>query len=77
MLSINKTTSKDTKLMQLMRRLMILSLSHNSHFQAQHIPGVANIAADLLSRLQIPEFLVRFPTMDKTPTMVPASYVKI
>lgn len=77
MLSINKTTSKDTKLMQLMRRLMILSLSHNIHFQAQHIPGVANIAADLLSRLQVPEFLVRFPTMDKTPTMVPASYVKI
>lgn len=63
--------------MQLMRRLMILSLSHNIHFQAQHIPGVANIAADLLSRLQVPEFLVRFPTMDKTPTMVPASYVKI
>lgn len=56
---------------------MIFSLSHNIHFQAQHIPGVANIAADLLSRLQVPEFLVRFPTMDKTPTMVPASYVNI
>lgn len=36
---------------------MILSLSHNIHFEAQHIPRVANIAADLLSRLQVPEFL--------------------
>lgn len=74
---INKTTSKDTRLMQLMRRLMILSLSHNIHFQAQHIPGVANTAADLLSRLQVPQFLIRFPNMDKTPTLVPASHVKI
>lgn len=56
---------------------MILSLSHNIHFQAQHIPGVANTAADLLSRLQVPEFLIRFPNMDKTPTLVPASHVKI
>lgn len=74
---INKTTSKDTRLMQLWRRLMILSLSHNIHFQAQHIPGVANTAADLLSRLQVPQFLIRFPNMDKTPTLVPASHVKI
>ena len=39
--------------MQLMWRLMVLSLKHNIFFRAQHIQGISNIAADLLSRLQI------------------------
>lgn len=36
--------------MQLMRRLMMLSLTQNKHFYAKHIQGVDDIAADLLSR---------------------------
>jgi lipid-A-disaccharide synthase-like uncharacterized protein len=48
---IDKNTSKDPSLMLLMRRLTVLSLTHNIHFQAEHIEGVKNKAADLLSRL--------------------------
>ena len=39
--------------MHMMRRLMILSLSQNIHFQTEHIPGISNTAADLISRLQV------------------------
>lgn len=61
--------------MQLMRRLMFLSLTHNIHFRAKHIEGVKNIAADLLSRLQVKEFQARFPYMDPACTPVsPAVY---
>ena len=63
--------------MHLMRRLMILSLSQNIHFRAEHIPGISNTAADLLTRLQVQEFMTRFPHMDKAPTQVPQSLIKI
>lgn len=74
---INKNTSKDPHLMQLMRRLMILSLQHNIHFHAKHIQGISNTAADLLSRLQVKEFKARFPHMDSEPTPVPLTLVRI
>lgn len=54
-----------------MRRLMILSLSHNVHFIAEHISGKSNKYVDLLSRLQVDEFKVQFPFMDNEPTEVP------
>jgi hypothetical protein len=74
---INKNTSKDSNLMQLMRRLMILSLTYNIHFHAKHIQGVANISADLLSRLQVSDFRTRFPHMDSIQTPVPSSLIRI
>ena len=63
--------------MHLMKRLMMLSLSQNIHFRAKHIPGIANTAADLLSRLQVQDFVTRFPHKDKEPTQVPESLIKI
>lgn len=74
---IIKNTPKNPKLMQLMIRLMLLSLAHNIHFYAKHIQGVANVAADLLSRLQVSEFKTRLPDMDKEQTPVPLSLVRI
>lgn len=56
--------------MQLMRRLIVLSLTHNIHFYAKHIQ-------DLLSLLQVSEFKTRFPLMDKEQTQVPVSLVRI
>lgn len=54
--------------MQLMIRLMPLSLAHNIHFYDKHIQGVAIVAADLLSRLQVSEFRTdtssSFPSKD-------------
>ena len=61
---IYKTTLKDTKLTHLMRRLMNLSLSQNVHFRAEHIHSIANTAANLFFRLQVQEFMNRFPHMD-------------
>ena len=64
---INNHTSKDIDLMILMRRLMVNILKYNILFQAIqciHIPGLNNIAADKLSRLQVDDFHSQFPHMD-------------
>lgn len=74
---INKNTSKDPYLMTLIRRLMLLSLQHNIHFLAKHVPGVLNTAADMLSRLQVTEFQSRFPHMQSRPTPVPSTLVRL
>lgn len=74
---INKTSSKDTNLMILMRRLMVLSLKNNIHFSARHFPGVYNTAADMLSRLQVTQFKIRFPYMDQDPTPVPQDSLRL
>ena len=39
-------------------------------FQALHIKGIKNIAADQLSRLQIHQFKKDFPLMDPVPAIV-------
>ena len=74
---INKNSSKDSHLMKLMRRLMIVSLKYNINFVAEHIPGKSNVAADLLSRLQVEEFKQQFPCMDSKPTQVPAKLIHL
>lgn len=74
---INKNSSRDPSLMQLMRRLMVLSLTHNIHFRAKHIEGVNNIAADLLPRLQVKEFQARFPYMDPACTPVSPALISL
>lgn len=56
--------------MKLMRRLMIAALIYNIYFHAEHIPGLYNTAADLLSRLQIQHFRASFPEMDNESTAV-------
>lgn len=63
--------------MTLMRRLMLLSLQHNIHFFAKHVPCVLNTAADMLSRPQVPEFQARFPHMQSRPTPVPPMLVRL
>jgi len=67
---INKQTSKDPSIMKLVRRFVVLILKYNILFQALHIEGVQNIAADQLSRLQITQFKNTFPYMDKYPPVV-------
>ena len=74
---INKNTSRDPLLMKLMRRLMVASLKHNIYFHAEHIPGLHNTAADLLSRLQIDRFKALFPSMEKEPTEIPRNLLHL
>lgn len=67
---INKQTSKDPTIMKWVRQLVLLILKFNIMFQALHIKGIKNIAADQLSRLQIHQFKKDFPLMDPVPEIV-------
>lgn len=68
---INRQTSKHKLTMLLVRDLVLTSLKRNILFRAQHIAGVNNSCADLLSRLQVNQFKQIFPEADEMPTQVP------
>ena len=53
---INKKTTKDKKLLALLRELVLQCLKHNILFRAIHMPGVLNVKADALSHLQVTKF---------------------
>jgi hypothetical protein len=44
--AINKKSCRNTSLMKLLRRFVLVSLRFNIHFRANHIPGKLNITAD-------------------------------
>lgn len=67
---INKQTSADPIIMKLMRRFIVNTLKYNILFKATHIPGVLNVAADRLSRLQVREFQDLCTNMDPVPSAV-------
>jgi hypothetical protein len=56
---------------------MVASMKYNVHFHAEHIPGLLNTAADLLSRFQIQQFRKHCPDTEATPTAVPADLLQI
>ena len=66
---VNKQTCSDPQTMQLIRRLVVASLTHNVLFRAQHIPGFTNVIADRLSRFRFQEALTLAPWLnpDRTP----------
>ena len=69
---INKQSCKDKALMALVRKLVLICLQFNVAFKAKHIPGVKNVLADALSRLQVQKFQQSAPpTMDNAPTVIP------
>ena len=49
---INQQTAWDVSLMDLIRELVVLCMSHNICFRAKYIPGKTNVVADHISRLQ-------------------------
>lgn len=68
---INKTTSKDTILMKLVRRLVLASLNFNVHFRAKHIAGKTNVVCDLLSRFSFQEAHHIAPWLNQNPVLLP------
>ena len=50
------TTSKDSDLMFYIRHLFLFSAKRNINLLIKHVPGVVNIDADFLSRLQVAAF---------------------
>ena len=65
---INKQSSKEDLVRQLIRRLVLTALKHNILLKAVHIPGNFNTLSDCLSRLQIARFFTLHPTAHKNPS---------
>ena len=68
---INRKTTKDRKLLVLPREFVLQCLKHNILFRAIHVPGVLNVKADALSRLQVTRFKSLGQGVDHAQTLVP------
>ena len=58
---LRSRTSKDQLLMHLLRCLVFYAAFYGFQFTAEHVPGVLNLAADAISRNNIPLFLSLTP----------------
>lgn len=68
---INKLSSREPKVMSLVRSLVVMSMAKNISFKAEHVLGARNESADALSRLQLGRFRKLHPFADLTPTPIP------
>ena len=58
--------------MVFVRRLVLACLNFNILFRARHVPGVKNVLADSLSRLQVSKFRQLAPVgVQASPTAIP------
>ena len=64
-------SSRDPDVMRLVRRLFFFAAQHNVALSFHHIPGSTNVLADLLSRLQVPEFRRQAPWAQPVGSMLP------
>ncbi len=70
---INTQTSKDKRLMSLLRSLIVTCMQSNIMIRAKHIPGLVNVAADALSRFHNQVAFISMPSLRSTPTAIPDS----
>lgn len=68
---LNTLTSKSTRVMNIVRKLVLLTLQHNITIKAQHIPTKLNKIADSISRSQWGKFRNLAPEAEKWPTQLP------
>ena len=68
---LNKLSSKDSRIMKLVRPLALKCLTFNILFKSEHIPGVENILADHLSRLNLQRFHQLAPHVLPSPEHIP------
>ncbi|XP_062597918.1 uncharacterized protein LOC134259342 [Saccostrea cucullata] len=71
---INNKSSKNKRIMILVRMLVLQTLKFNVQIKAQHIPGVKNEIADAISRFQWTRFRQLAPWADPFPSMVPIQF---
>ncbi len=68
---INRATSRDVTVMVFVRRLVLACLNFNILFRARHVPGVTNVFAASLSRLQVSKFKQLAPVgVQASPTTI-------
>ena len=68
---LNKQSSRDKLTMVLIRKLVLICLNNNIVLNSNHVEGICNKYADLLSRLQIEKFRDICPWANLTPTQIP------
>ena len=68
---INKKSSKSTRVMSLVRKLVFVTLRYNILVKPQHISGSLNLIADALSRCNWQRFRQLAPTADQEPEVIP------
>ena len=68
---INKQSSRNKSVMQLLRPTVLALLINNITFKAKHIPGSKNVICDILSRRQISAIEVQQLGMGMAPMTVP------
>ena len=69
--AINKQTSRNSRVMKLLRPMVLTLLRYNTIFRAIHVPGVKNVICDSLSRNQVPYQLLADQGLDLRPLLVP------
>ena len=74
---INKRTSKSTRVMVLLRRLVFLTMYNNIQFKANHIEGSHNEIADSLSRFQEHRFRSLAPNADLLPADISQEFLNM
>jgi len=74
---INKRTSKDKKIMKLIRSLVFLTMDNSIQFKALHIEGVKNNIADAISRFQMLRFRKLAPSADELPAGIPEQFMTV
>ncbi|XP_071118414.1 uncharacterized protein [Haliotis cracherodii] len=67
---INKQSTKATRVMSLLRRLILQCLRYNIMFKAKYVCSIANTIADALSRFQLKRFREAAPAADQNPTPI-------
>lgn len=74
---INQKSSKNNRVMVLIRALVLYTLSYNIQVRAIHVPGKNNNIADAISRFQWSRFRQLAPTADNFPCQIPAPFWEI
>ncbi|XP_060587839.1 uncharacterized protein LOC132743320 [Ruditapes philippinarum] len=69
---ISSQTCKSERIMNLVRHLVLVMLTHNISIKATYIPSRKNVIADALSRSQWARFRQAAPEADWQPTQIPS-----
>ena len=75
--AINKGYSRDPVVMRLLRCLWFFVAIFDIRIYAEHIAGITNCAADMLSRNNMTQFSLLYPQMCRLPTPIPAPLLDI
>ena len=67
----NNKSSKDSHILSMLHRIILVGLQYNIRIRAVHIPGYLNTHADALSRLEVSKFKTTAPWADPQPTSIP------